>query len=122
MAGLAALFRESLHRLAYRQLHNPLPVTGSVASHPGIEPKVQSSTQSPTLKALEETVDAVNSQAIIVAQENPAALAHLTAYFHVVESADALYQKYKVPSRTVGQSDVQRAANLVGLRLPDASP
>lgn len=122
MAGLAALFRESLHRLAYRQLHNPLPVTGSVASQPGVEPKVQSSTPRPTLKALEETVDAVNSQATIVAQENPATLAHLAAYFQVVESADALYQRYKVSSRTVGQSDVQRAANLVGLRLPDNSP
>lgn len=68
--------------------------------------------------ATEENVDCVASHAFALAGQNPAAVAHLIAYFRVVESVDSLNQKYVVAGKKDGQGSIQRAAKLAGLRLP----
>ncbi|OEH77257.1 hypothetical protein cyc_01341 [Cyclospora cayetanensis] len=115
MAELVRCFRESLQRMVCRQICDSPTSSRVHASQPDSSLLLPSS----AAKAVDQTITTIANQIAGVATENPAALAHLVAYFRVVQSVDTLYQKHEKAAPAMGVHDVQKAAKLVGLRLPD---
>lgn len=100
-------------------------VRSNPAAYPSCPPGfVSSSSQRgyPSPRAAAKTgrgnLAVVTSNAAEVAQENPAALAHLVAYFRAVQSANKLLDQYGVGAPKDQSGAVQKTAELVGLRLP----
>ncbi|CDJ50121.1 hypothetical protein, conserved [Eimeria brunetti] len=117
MAALVRAFRASLCSAVFRQ---PQGSSASPCnSHPSALIKGAELLTGADTTA-EESIELMAAHAAIVASNNPAALAQLTAYLHVVESVDSLYQKYGSGEQKDRHESIQRAAKLVGLQLPEA--
>lgn len=117
MAGLVLAFRDSLQRAVFRQSQS----TASLSKSPTFASTKRWELPRAFDSTVEGTIECLAGHAAALARENPAALAQLTAYLHVVETVDSLYRKYGVGEQRDGEESIQRAAKLVGLRLPKVS-
>ncbi|CDJ31885.1 uncharacterized protein EMH_0070620 [Eimeria mitis] len=117
MAALVRAFRTSLRSVVQRQSQgNSSPPCNSLPSASTKGSELPGGVES----AAEGNVERLAGHAAAVARENPVALAQLTAYLHVIDSVDSLYQKYGVSEQKDRDDSIKRAAKLVGLRLPSA--
>lgn len=115
MAGLLRTYSQCVNRMVPWSAPDPPSLSGAFTS----QPLKRSPLETPTIKGVEANFAVVRTHAAQVARDKPTALAHMVAYFRVVQTLNDLLLTHGMAAPTTQLTDVRRAAELVGLRLPD---
>ncbi|KAL8425668.1 hypothetical protein Efla_003988 [Eimeria flavescens] len=115
MTTLLRAFRGCLERLRYQKLTPTATLPGEASSeglHEGNQMPISAA------KVAEADMTMIDSHASNLSRENPSALAHLVAYFREVQRVNDLLHQHGVGAPSKPLKDLQKTAELVGLRLP----
>ncbi|KAL8270771.1 hypothetical protein Esti_005326 [Eimeria stiedai] len=118
MTTLLKAFRDCVERMRFHGVAHPpsVPIRFACETREG-----SSSLGVTAIKADDPGISLINSHACKLAQENPAALARLIAYLREVHRVNELLHQHGVGSPSKPLKDLQKTAELVGLRLPVVS-
>lgn len=115
MAALLRTFSQCVDRMVSRRAADSASLSGAFPFQRLSNPP----SAGPTVKAVEANFAVVTAHAADVARDSPTALAHTVAYFRAVQTLNDLLHTHGMPAPTTRLADVHRAAELVGLCLPD---
>lgn len=116
MTGLLRLFRECVKHMVY----NGAP--GPASRHAAVGSKLPNELLPPSTVArnLAANLAVITDNAGDVSKDNPTALANTVIYLRALQSVNKLLQEHVSKTASTPLHDVQKAAHLVGLRLPSA--
>lgn len=116
MTGMLRLFRECVKHMAHNGAPRPASRCGAVSSKLSKEP----SSPSTSAGDLAANLAAITDNAGDVARDNPTALADTVIYLRALQNVNELLQEHVSKTASTPLQNVQKAAQLVGLRLPSA--
>lgn len=116
MTGVLRLFRECVKHMVHNGAPQPAPRCGAVSS------KLPNELPSPSTGArdLAANLAAITDNAGDVARDNPTALADTVIYLRALHHLNELLQEHVPKTASTPLQNLQKAAQLVGLRLPSA--